>query len=160
MGRQVCSLFLPSHIESDMNTPDEILLRIYNAFPSSHFEITCADSHSVVLTQFISPHKEIRVQDSVTTLINAALYASVVMECQRNLEPVVKSMTVNFFSRPTLDRDLVAKSHLIYSGNAFITGEVKVYSKGSSCVLAHAVATFSIPPLAVFGRVLDVSNYI
>ena len=58
---------------------------------------------------------------------------------------VTTSLNINFLRKPE-QRDLVAEARLIKLGKRLAVGEVEIYSDGEDEMVAHATATYSIPP--------------
>ena len=58
---------------------------------------------------------------------------------------VTTSLNINFLRKPE-QRDLVAEARLIKLGKRLAVGEVEIYSDGDDEMVAHATATYSIPP--------------
>ena len=61
------------------------------------------------------------------------------------LQAVTTNMTINFMSRPQ-PAALVARIQLMKLGRRLAVAEVKLYSEGLDEVVAHATATYAIPP--------------
>lgn len=58
---------------------------------------------------------------------------------------VTTSLNINFLRKPA-QRDLIAECKLIKLGKRLAVGEVEIYSDGEDEMVAHATATYSIPP--------------
>jgi uncharacterized protein (TIGR00369 family) len=58
---------------------------------------------------------------------------------------VTTSLNINFLRKPE-QRDLIAEARLIKLGKRLAVGEVEIYSDGDDEMVAHATATYSIPP--------------
>ncbi|RMF09270.1 MAG: PaaI family thioesterase, partial [Alphaproteobacteria bacterium] len=58
---------------------------------------------------------------------------------------VTTSLTINFLRKP-LERDLLAHVQLLKLGRRLAVGDVRLYSEGSSDVVAQANGTYSLPP--------------
>ena len=56
-------------------------------------------------------------------------------------------LPINFLRKPSPDRDIVGKCRLIKVGRTLAVGEVALYSQGEEAMVAHAVGTYSIPPI-------------
>ena len=61
------------------------------------------------------------------------------------LQAVTTNLTINFLSRPQ-PAALIAKIQLMKLGRRLAVAEVKLYSEGRDEVVAHATATYAIPP--------------
>jgi uncharacterized protein (TIGR00369 family) len=62
------------------------------------------------------------------------------------LQAVTTSMTMNFLSRPE-PADLIAEVSLIKVGRRLAVAEVEIFADGRPDMVAHAVATYSLPRL-------------
>lgn len=58
---------------------------------------------------------------------------------------VTTNLNINFLRRP-VQKDLIAETRLIKLGKRLAVGEVQIYSEGDEDMVAHATATYSIPP--------------
>ncbi len=79
-------------------------------------------------------------------LADVALYVAILGEIGIVPLAVTTSLSINFLRKPVADRDIVAECKLLKLGKTLAVGEVSIYSEGSTDVVAHAVATYSIPP--------------
>jgi uncharacterized protein (TIGR00369 family) len=61
------------------------------------------------------------------------------------LHCVTTSLSIDFLRKPEL-KDLLAKAELLKLGRSLAVVSVKIYSEGSSKVVASAQVTYSIPP--------------
>ena len=62
--------------------------------------------------------------------------------CRSRSPPI---LNINFLRKPE-QRDLIAEVRLIKLGKRLAVGEVEIYSDGNDEMVAHATATYSIPP--------------
>jgi uncharacterized protein (TIGR00369 family) len=58
---------------------------------------------------------------------------------------VTTNLNINFLRKPAA-RDLIAEVKLIKLGKRLAVGEVEIYCEGEEDMVAHATATYSIPP--------------
>jgi|SRR5215213_530838 len=58
---------------------------------------------------------------------------------------VTTNLNINFLRKPGA-RDLIAEVKLIKLGKRLAVGEVEIYCDGEEDMVAHATATYSIPP--------------
>jgi uncharacterized protein (TIGR00369 family) len=58
---------------------------------------------------------------------------------------VTTNLNINFLRKPA-QRDLIAEVKLIKLGKRLAVGEVEIYCDGEGDMVAHATATYSIPP--------------
>lgn len=57
------------------------------------------------------------------------------------------SLNINFLRKPTKDARIIGSCKLLKSGRTLIIGEVYLYSEGYTEPVAHAVGTYSLPPM-------------
>ena len=60
------------------------------------------------------------------------------------LDAVTTNLNINFLTKPE-PRDLVATVRLIRLGRRLAVGEAQIYSDGVTDLVAHAIATYSLP---------------
>jgi uncharacterized protein (TIGR00369 family) len=79
-------------------------------------------------------------------LADFAIYVAILADLGTSaLQAVTTSMTVNFLSRPT-PGDLVADVTLLKVGRRLAVAEVRLYVDGAGSMVAHATATYALPP--------------
>ncbi len=64
------------------------------------------------------------------------------------LQAVTTNVTINFLSRPK-PGDMIALARIIKLGRRLAVGEIELYSEGSDDMVAHATATYAIPPSSI-----------
>jgi acyl-coenzyme A thioesterase PaaI-like protein len=77
---------------------------------------------------------------------DVALYVAILGEIGIVPLAVTTSFTINFLSKPAAEKSIVGVSRLMKVGRRMVVGEVTLYSEGIQEPVAHAVATYSIPP--------------
>jgi uncharacterized protein (TIGR00369 family) len=78
-------------------------------------------------------------------LTDFAMYVAILA----SIGPVPLAVTTNLninFLRKAAQRDLIAEVKLIKLGKRLAVGEVEIFSDGEDEMVAHATATYSIPP--------------
>jgi len=91
-------------------------------------------------------------------LCDVAVYTLVLAELGKSaLQAVTTNLNINFLSRPQ-PSDLIAKTRLLKLGRRLAVGEVEVYSDGNPNMVAHATATYAIPPKTLKVEDLEVSR--
>lgn len=79
-------------------------------------------------------------------LADFAVYVAILADRGTDaLQAVTTSMTVNFLSRPT-PGDLLAEVRLLKVGRRLAVAEVELYVDGAEQMVAHATATYALPP--------------
>ena len=75
-------------------------------------------------------------------LADTAMYAALLAADRRATDAVTSQLNISFLQRP-LPRDLLAEAEVLRRGRTLSVGEVRLYSEGSSAVVAHATVTYS-----------------
>jgi uncharacterized protein (TIGR00369 family) len=78
-------------------------------------------------------------------LADLVVYAAVLSAIGRVELAVTTSLTINFLRKPA-PLGIRAEAKLLKLGARLAVGEVALYSDGDSEMVAHVVATYSIPP--------------
>ena len=80
------------------------------------------------------------------TLSDFAAYVAILGELGPGaLDAVTSSMAMNFLSKPA-STSVTARTRLIKVGRRLITAVIELYSQGQPAMVAHATATYAIPP--------------
>ena len=79
------------------------------------------------------------------TLADAAVYALVLSRIGPVELAVTTNLNINFLRKP-LPGDVLARASLLKLGKRLAVCEVALYSDGDEDMIAHATATYSIPP--------------
>jgi uncharacterized protein (TIGR00369 family) len=82
---------------------------------------------------------------SMMALADVALYVALLGAIGPVKLAVTTSLSINFLRRPE-PRDVVATCRYLKIGRSLAVGEAELRSDGSDDVIAHVVATYSIPP--------------
>jgi uncharacterized protein (TIGR00369 family) len=83
---------------------------------------------------------------SMFLLADVAVYSALLgARGEAALEAVTTSLTINFLSRPP-PADLVATARLLKVGRRLAVGEVEIHSESVDELVAHAMATYALPP--------------
>jgi uncharacterized protein (TIGR00369 family) len=78
-------------------------------------------------------------------LADLAMYGAVLAAIGRVELAVTTSLTINFLRKPP-PADVIAEARLLKLGKRLAVGEVELYSDGDPDMVAHVVATYSVPP--------------
>jgi uncharacterized protein (TIGR00369 family) len=81
------------------------------------------------------------------TVADVALYVAILGTIGIVPLAVTTSLTINFLRKPSAGKPIVGVCKLIKVGRTLVVGEVALYSRGNEEMVAHAVGTYSIPPL-------------
>jgi len=82
----------------------------------------------------------------IMLLADVVIYVAILGEIGFVPLTVTTSLNINFLRKPSSETDLLAKCQLLKVGRKLVVGEVNLYSEGSDEVVAHCVATYSVPP--------------
>lgn len=77
---------------------------------------------------------------------DTALYVAILGELGLVALAVTTNLNINFLRKPAAGVDILAECVLLKVGKTLIVGEVSLYSVGQKEPIAHAVATYSVPP--------------
>ena len=83
------------------------------------------------------------------SMADSALYAAILGEIGLVALAVTVNLNINFLHRPAANQDVIAQCQLIKVGKKLIVGEVSLYSDGQKAPIAHATATYALPPSKV-----------
>lgn len=86
---------------------------------------------------------------ALMALADCALYVAILAEIGPVALAVTVNLNINFLRKAPPDRDVLANALLLKLGNRLAVGEISLYSDGLDEPVAHAIATYSIPPRAV-----------
>ena len=81
------------------------------------------------------------------TVADVAIYVAILGTIGIVPLAVTTSLTINFLRKPPAGKPIVGVCRLIKVGRTLIVGEVALYSRGSQDMVAHAVGTYSVPPV-------------
>ena len=82
------------------------------------------------------------------TLADFAVYVAIIAAMgEPGIEAVTTNMNINFLSKPE-PRDMTANVRLIHLGRRLAVGEAELTSDGSPEIVAHAIASYSLPSLS------------
>ena len=82
---------------------------------------------------------------AMMTLCDATMYVAILATIGPVALAVTTNLSINFLRKPE-PGDLIAECKLMKLGKRLAVGEVSVYAAGSEELVAHCVATYSIPP--------------
>lgn len=132
-------------------TKSEIMAFFEQTFP--HYDKISIDevgAQSATIRHRITT-EELRPGSSVAgpvimLLADVVIYVAILGEIGFVPLTVTTSLNINFLRKPSSECDLIAKCQLLKVGRKLVVGEVNVYSDGQPEVVAHCVATYSVPP--------------
>jgi uncharacterized protein (TIGR00369 family) len=133
-------------------TPAEITAFLDEVFPQSSGMFVIEDAR-VMRSRVRMPVDERHLRPGNTVsgpsmfwLADCAFYVAVLATIGREArEAVTTTMSINFMRRPTLN-DLVGEARILKLGRRLAVGDVQLFSDGSDEPVAHAQATYALPP--------------
>ena len=133
-----------------MPTQSEIAAFLLTEFPQNHCSVEAVGGAGATVRQHVG-HDQLRPGGTVSgpammALADVALYVAILGEIGIVPLAVTTNLSINFLRKPAAQRNIVAVCRLIKLGKTLAVGEVSICSEGSTDVVAHAVATYSIPP--------------
>ena len=82
---------------------------------------------------------------AMMALCDATMYVAILAAIGPVALAVTTNLSINFLRKPE-PGDLIAECKLMKLGKRLAVGEVSIYAIGSEELVAHCVATYSIPP--------------
>ena len=82
---------------------------------------------------------------AMMALTDFAMYVAVLASVGPVPLAVTTNLNINFLRKPS-QRDLIAEARLMKLGKRLAVGEVQIFCDGEDEMVAHATATYSIPP--------------
>jgi len=79
-------------------------------------------------------------------LADSASYAAILSRIGIVPLAVTTNLNINFLRKPSADAALVAEASILKLGKLLVVCEARVYSEGNAEPVAHATATYAIPP--------------
>lgn len=90
---------------------------------------------------------------AMMSLADFTAYVAILAQLGPVALAVTTNLTISFLRRPK-QRALVADCNLIKLGKRLAVGEVGIRSEGEGALVAHAVATYALPPLGKRGNII------
>ena len=79
-------------------------------------------------------------------LADFSVYVAIIAALgEAGIDAVTTNLSINFLTRPEA-RDMLASVSLIRLGRRLAVGEARLYSDGKGDMVAHAIATYALPP--------------
>jgi uncharacterized protein (TIGR00369 family) len=135
---------------------DEINRLIDEQFPQIHVGgrvfVIGAVGHRAARMHMIAHDKNLRPGNTLSgpsmfQLADLALYVAILATLGAGAtQAVTTNLNINFLSRPSL-ADLIAEVDLVKVGRKLVIGEVEMYSADNDGMVAHAIATYALPPV-------------
>ena len=80
------------------------------------------------------------------SVADCAMYAAIFSSLGIIPLAVTTNLNINFLRRPQAGADILGKCTLLKIGKKLVIGEVHIYSEGDDAPVAHATATYALPP--------------
>lgn len=134
-----------------MPTKAEIIEFLAREFPHSQCVIEAVGERSASVSHLIGP-AQLRPGGTVSgpllmAVADVALYVAILATIGLVPLAVTTNLSINFLRKPTPRNPIVGVCKLIKVGRVLVVGEVALYSDRSEEMVAHAMGTYSIPPL-------------
>jgi uncharacterized protein (TIGR00369 family) len=82
---------------------------------------------------------------SMFALADVAIWVAIMAQIGEIPEVVTTNLNINFLRMPA-PKDLLAQVRILKLGKRLAIGEAIITSEGSDAPVAHAIATYSVPP--------------
>ena len=130
---------------------EELSLFLEREFPQTKCRVVDVGNQAATIAHEIG-EAELRPGGTVSgpvlmEIADVALYVALLGEIGIVLLTVITGLTINFLCKPPATQHITAVCTLLKVGRTLATGEVRLYSEGHKEPVAHAVGTYSIPPV-------------
>jgi acyl-coenzyme A thioesterase PaaI-like protein len=134
-----------------MPTKAEIIEFLAREFPHSQCVIEAVGERSASVSHLIGP-AQLRPGGTVSgpllmAVADVALYVAILATIGLVPLAVTTNLSINFLRKPSPLNPIVGVCKLLKVGRVLVVGEVALYSDRSEEMVAHAMGTYSIPPL-------------
>ncbi len=131
-------------------TRDEIAAFFKKDFPQTKCQILEVGNRAALVSHPVG-QDELRPGGTVSgptmmALADVALYVAILGEIGIVPLTVTTSLNINFLRRPKPSHEIRARSRILKLGKSLVVGEVFISSGSDPDPIAHATATYSIPP--------------
>ena len=130
---------------------EEVAAFVDEVFPQQAgvYRVASVAPMAAVLTQAIDA-RHLRPGGTVSgptmfAIADCAFYVAVLAMIGRQPLTVTTTLTINFLRKPPA-ADLRAEARILKLGRTLATGDVLIHSAGVADPVAHAVATYAVPP--------------
>ncbi len=80
------------------------------------------------------------------TLADFSVYVAIIATLgEAGIDAATTNLNINFLTKPEA-RDMISSVRLIRVGRRLAVGEAQLYSEGTADMVAHATATYALPP--------------
>lgn len=133
-----------------MPTQAELSAFLTREFPQTTVTIDSVDAEETIVRKQIS-NADLRPGGTVSgpvmmAVADVAVYVALLADVGLVPLAVTTNLSINFLRKPSAQADIIARCRLLKSGRTLIVGEVSLFSDGIAAPVAHAVATYSVPP--------------
>ena len=84
---------------------------------------------------------------AMMTVSDCAAYVALLGHYGEIALAVTTNLNINFLRKPHAEKNILAECRLLKTGKRLVVCEIYVYSEGVDQPVAHATATYSIPPV-------------
>jgi len=154
LSRQAIPIKDTTRMKAPKMTAGELEAKLASEFPQGGYgkrNRIDAVGPMTARVRFSASEKNLRPGGTVAgpvlmALADGAVYVAILANIGWVPLAVTTSLTMNFLRKPP-PGDLIADCKLIKLGKRLAVGEVAIRSEGEEELVAHCVATYSIPPL-------------
>ncbi|MXZ80997.1 MAG: PaaI family thioesterase [Gammaproteobacteria bacterium] len=129
---------------------DEARRFLEREFPQATCVVEAIGPGTATVAQPIG-YQHLRPGDTVSgptmmMLADCAAFFAILGKYGKVALAVTTGFNINFLRKPAADRSVVADCNLLKAGKRLVVCEIHLYSDGLQEPVAHATATYSIPP--------------
>ena len=137
------------YLDASMASKSEIAEFLAASFPQTKCLVVEVGNGSATVEHPVG-EAELRPGGSVSgpvlmTVADVALYVAILGEIGIVPLTVTTSLNINFLRKPAPEKSIIGVCKLIKLGKTLAVGEISLYTKGSTTMIAHAVGTYAIP---------------
>jgi acyl-coenzyme A thioesterase PaaI-like protein len=134
-----------------MPTKQEIMDFLATSFPQNKCAVEAVGSGTATVRHRIG-FDELRPGGTVSgpvlmTVADVGMYVAILGAIGIVPLAVTTSLNINFLRKPVADKDIIGVCTVLKVGKSLAVGEATLYSEGGDDAVAHAVGTYSIPPV-------------
>lgn len=138
------------HASAPRVSLEELRAFFASDFPQASVTIEELGSGRARVRQAIG-HDQLRPGGTVSgpvmmAVADSASYAAILTRIGIVPLAVTTSLNINFLRKPSADAAIVGDASLLKLGKRLAVCEVRIYSEGRAELVAHATATYALPP--------------
>ena len=83
---------------------------------------------------------------TMMTVADCGAYVAILGQLGEIALAVTTNLNINFLRKPESDKAIIGRCQVLKAGKRLVICEIRLYSEGGDEPVAHATATYSIPP--------------